>query len=282
MVWLNSKRDLLHYADSIYRLMEEKSQLRFKAGETNVLEKSASQSARQFYTNQLNMLELDVDIALRSFNALLQDDKQYSPQKTNLKMDLGQLLEVKNTDDLPMTKVWKQEAEAAKWRWKTEKARLMPDLNLGYNNLSISGFQTNAAGQEMYYDSGNRFSYITAGVSVPLFFGSQSAKSKAAKAEYQNLEAQSEAVKIEVSAQIQNASKEVQKFKQSLQYYENEGLANAQTIIDAANSQLRNGDIDYLQWVLVVNQAITIKNEHLDTVNNYNKALITLQTITNL
>jgi len=282
LVWLNSKRDLLHYADSIYRLMEEKSQLRFKAGETNVLEKSASQSARQFYTNQLNMLELDVDIALRSFNALLQDDKQYSPQKTNLKMDLGQLLEVKNTDDLPMTKVWKQEAEAAKWRWKTEKARLMPDLNLGYNNLSISGFQTNAAGQEMYYDSGNRFSYITAGVSVPLFFGSQSAKSKAAKAEYQNLEAQSEAVKIEVSAQIQNASKEVQKFKQSLQYYENEGLANAQTIIDAANSQLRNGDIDYLQWVLVVNQAITIKNEHLDTVNNYNKALITLQTITNL
>ncbi|RED26855.1 cobalt-zinc-cadmium resistance protein CzcA [Flavobacterium cutihirudinis] len=282
LIWLDSKRNLLHYADSIYRLMEEKSQLRFKTGETNVLEKSASQSARQFYSNQLNMIEIDVDIALRSFNALLQDDIIYVPQQSKIKMDSEQLTEIKITDELPLMKVWQQEAEAAKWRWKTEKARLMPDLSFGYNNLSITGFQTNAAGQETYYGSGDRFSYITAGISVPLFFGSQTAKSKAAKAEYQNLEAQSEAVKIEVSTQIQNASKEVQKYKQSLQYYESEGLVNAQTIIEAANSQLQNGDIDYLQWVLVVNQAITIKNEHLDTVNNYNKALIALKTITNL
>jgi cobalt-zinc-cadmium resistance protein CzcA len=282
LLWLENKRELLHYADSIYRLMEEKSKLRFKIGETNVLEKSASQSARQFYTNQLNMLKIDIDVTLRSFNALLQDDKNYAPLKTSIKMDAGSLTEAKTAEELPLIKLAQQEAEEAKWRWKTEKARLLPDFNFGYNNLSIIGFQSNSAGQDVDYDADNRFSYVTAGVSIPLFFGSQSAKSKAAEADYQNLTAQSEAVKIEVSLLTENASKEVEKYKESLQYYEKDGLNNAETIIEAANSQLQNGDIDYLQWVLVVNQAITIKNEYLDTVNNYNRALINLQRITNL
>jgi cobalt-zinc-cadmium resistance protein CzcA len=72
------------------------------------------------------------------------------------------------------------------------------------------------------------------------------------------------------------------KYKESLSYYENEGLKNATIIIDTANSQLENGDIDYLQWVLVVNQAITIKNEYLDRINDYNKAVIDWQTLNNL
>ncbi len=282
MQWLDSKRELLKYADSIYRLMEEKSQLRFKVGETNVLEKSASQSARQYYTNQLNMIQQDVDITLRSFNAVLQDSVSHIPQADNIKIDFSPLSEMQSADNLPLSKLWQHETEATKWRWKTERARLLPDFNLGYNNLSITGFQTNAAGQDTYYGTRNRFSYITAGISVPLFFGSHSAKNKAAKAEYQNYEAQAKAVKTELSAQLANAVKEVEKYSASLNYYETEGLANAQTIINAANDQLSNGDIDYLQWVVVVNQAIIIKNEYLDTVNNYNKAVIALQTLTNL
>ncbi len=282
LLWLNSKRELLKHADSIYRLMEEKSQLRFKVGETNVLEQSASQSARQYYTNQLNMIQQDIEITLRSFNAVLQDSVDYIPQAGNIKIDFSPVTEMQSADNLPLSKLWQNETEAAKWRWKAERARMLPDFNLGYNNLSITGFQTNAAGQDTYYDNSHRFSYITAGISIPLFFGSQSAKNMAAKAEYQNYQAQATAVKTELSAQLANAVKEVEKYSTSLEYYETEGLANAQTIITAANNQLGNGDIDYLQWVLVANQSITIKNEHLDTINNYNKAVILLQTLTNL
>ncbi|MFP9115631.1 CusA/CzcA family heavy metal efflux RND transporter [Flavobacterium sp. RHBU_3] len=280
--WLNGKKELLKYADSIYRLMEEKSQLRFKVGETNVLEKTASQSARQYYTNQLNMVQQDVTIALRSFNAVLQDSINYIPQEDSIKIQSASLSDTQSAEGLPLSRLWQQETEAAKWRWKTERARMLPDLTFGYNNVSITGFQTTESGQDIYYDTSHRFSYITAGISIPLFFGSQSSKNKAAKAEYQNYEAQAYAVKTELSAQLANAQNEVAKYRASLAYYETEGNINAQTIINAANDQLGNGDIDYLQWVMVVNQAITIKNEYLDTVNSYNKAVIALQTLTNL
>lgn len=280
--WLQHKKELLQYADSIYRQMEQKSELRFKTGETNILEKSASQSARQFYTNQLQMIQQDIAIALKSFNTVLQDSVRYAPQKTILKMDEKGLSEKRPVENLPAVTVWQHEAEGARWRWKTERARMLPDITLGYNNLSITGFQTNASGQEVFYDTGHRFSYINAGISLPLFFGSQSARSKAAKAEWKQYSAQAEAVKTELSAQMDNAISELEKYRESLNYFETQGLANAKTIIDAANSQLNNGDIDYLQWVLVVNQAITIKNEYLDTVNNYNKAVTWVQSLNNL
>jgi cobalt-zinc-cadmium resistance protein CzcA len=263
--------------------MEQKSELRYKAGETNVLEKSASQSARQFYTNQLTMVNKDIAITLKSFNTVLQDSLIHVPFSATIKNDFNMALnEKKNTANLPQIQLSNHEAQAAKWKWKTEQSRLMPDITVGYNNLSIIGAQTSAAGQEVYYDSSHRFSYVNLGLSIPLFFSSQSSRNKAAKIEYENYKIMAENTKIELTTEIANAVSEVEKYKESLNYYENEGLKNATVIIDAANSQLENGDIDYLQWVLVVNQAITIKNEYLDRINDYNKAIINLQTLNNL
>src|SRR5690606_14640718 len=114
---------------------------------------------------------------------------------------------------------------------------------------------TNKKGEEVLYDSRDRFGYINAGLSIPLFFGSRSAKNKAARAQWKDYSAQAEAMETELSAEVFNARKELLKYRENLDYYESEGLANAEAIIDAANSQLENGDIDYLRWVLVVNQA---------------------------
>jgi cobalt-zinc-cadmium resistance protein CzcA len=148
--------------------------------------------------------------------------------------------------------------------------------------LSIIGTQTTTLGQEIYYDSQQRFNYVSAGLSIPIFFTSQSERKRAAKAEYESYEVLSEAAKIEVKTTIENADREVKKYQESLEYYEKEGLKNAQTIIEASSSQFYNGEIDYLQWVIVLNQAITIKSEYLDALNAYNKAVITLQNLNNI
>jgi heavy metal efflux system protein len=282
LVWLQSKKKLLVYADSIYSLLEEKSDLRFKNGAANVLEKTASQSGRQFYTIQLGMIDKDIDITLTSYNRVLQDSLTYLPVADSIKIDFKNLQEIPLVEQLPAVQFSKHESEAAKWRWRTERSRMLPDITIGYNNISIIGTQTNASGQDTYYGSSNRFSYINAGLSIPLFFGSQSAKNKAAKAEWQTYETQLVAKKIELTTALENAVKEIFKYEEALKYYEQQGLKNANIIIEAANSQLSNGDIDYLQWVLEVNQAITIKTEYLDLVHSYNTAVITLQTLNNL
>ena len=283
LVWLREKKQLLVYADSIYRLLENKSILRFKSGAADVLEKATAQSNRQQYTNQLNMLTKDMAITLAQFNVILQDSVQYVPMVDSIKITSAiRIAKEDNTAGLPVVQLSEYGTAAAKWRWHAERAKLLPDFTIGYNNLSIIGAQTAANGQETYFDSNKRLSYVTAGISIPLFFSSQSARAAAAKSDWQAAEKQRDLVALELKTAWRNAVTEMEKYTAALQYYEQDGLTNATTIIAAANRQLEAGEIDYLQWVLVTNQAITIKNEYLDMVNNYNQAFIILQELNNL
>jgi hypothetical protein len=51
-----------------------------------------------------------------------------------------------------------------------------------------------------------------------------------------------------------------------VQYYESQGLRNADLIISTADAQFQAGEIDYLQWVILVDQAMTIKSEHIQAL----------------
>ena len=61
---------------------------------------------------------------------------------------------------------------------------------------------------------------------------------------------------------------------EKLTYFEKTGLPNAILISETANRQFLGGDINYLDWVMLVNQALTIHNSYIDTVNLYNESVI--------
>ena len=58
-------------------------------------------------------------------------------------------------------------------------------------------------------------------------------------------------------------------------------MNNAQLIIETANQQFANGDINYIEWVMLTNQAIAIKNEYLNGVYNLNESIIQLNYLSN-
>lgn len=66
--------------------------------------------------------------------------------------------------------------------------------------------------------------------------------------------------------QYQNALKETD-------YFQNDGLKNAETILKTANLQFYNGEINYLDYVLLVNQALDIRNRSIDSVKKLNDAV---------
>lgn len=46
---------------------------------------------------------------------------------------------------------------------------------------------------------------------------------------------------------------------------------------NAADQQLSAGEINYLDWVLIIGQYIGIESEYLDAVNNYNDNIIQME-----
>ncbi|MVN92927.1 CusA/CzcA family heavy metal efflux RND transporter [Mucilaginibacter aquatilis] len=282
LVWLNEKKKLLRYADSIYTLFERKTNLRFKVGEANILEKTTAQTHHQQINNQLNLVIGDEEIALKQFNILLNDSVAYVPAYQTLKPGVNaQLLTPADVNAFPQVQLYNHQAEAARWRWRTEKAKLLPDLFAGYNNQSIAGSQI-VNGLETNFGAGKRFNYVSAGVSIPIFAGAQSARISSAKVEWQLAQNRTAYAALQLKTEQHNAVRQIQKYAASLNYFEGQGLKNADLIINTASKQFTGGEIDYLQWVILVDQAISIRNEYLELLYNYNNSVIQAQKLYNL
>jgi len=280
---MTERKKLLMYADSVYRLFEAKSNLRFEKGSANILEKTAAQTHRQQITNQLNLLNSDLAILIKQFNMLLQDTQQYVPQILDPKIANRFTLpdSAIAVNQLPEAELAKHQQDVAQYRWKMEKARLLPDFTVGYNNQSLMGSQL-VGGQELYYNGKDRFGYVSAGIAIPLFLKAQSAKAAAAKLDWERNKKQTEYITFQLQNELKTAFDQVQKYRQSLAYYETDALKNADLIIQTADEQFQGGDIDYLQWVILVDQSITIKNEYIGALSSYNQAVIQLLKLNNL
>ncbi|MDR2148807.1 MAG: hypothetical protein LBE91_20390, partial [Tannerella sp.] len=69
--------------------------------------------------------------------------------------------------------------------------------------------------------------------------------------------------------------------QQAVDYFETVGLQNAQTISETANQQYLSGNIDYLERVLLVNQAIEIRSNYIETVRNRNMTIVEINSFVN-
>ena len=62
-----------------------------------------------------------------------------------------------------------------------------------------------------------------------------------------------------------------------LDEFENRSLPNAQKIRNVSEIKFSAGEINYLDFVVIINQAINIENEYLDLVKQINTLIIELQ-----
>ena len=84
-----------------------------------------------------------------------------------------------------------------------------------------------------------------------------------------------------MQSRYEQALLQYNKIASTINYYESSALPNANTIIQTANDQFQNGDINYLDWVLLTNQAIQIQNEYIDAVRELNKSVIEINSYIN-
>ncbi|MEJ1240902.1 CusA/CzcA family heavy metal efflux RND transporter [Chryseolinea sp. T2] len=275
---LLARRKLLLKADSLFREFADKSNLRLKAGEANVLESTSANTRRAQIAVQLRQLDRDLEIALRQFNLLLQDSVNVTPDGTSIRSDTADSESEVSIESLPQSSLLRYKQDAARYRWRTERARMFPDIVVGYNNQSLIGPQV-VEGQDRYFNANTRFSYVNAGITLPLFFKSQSARIEASKLEYLRAEKESVQHNRVMEAAITDARTEIEKYRESLLYYEGEGLQSARTIIQTADQKFNAGDIDFLQWVILVEQSIALETEYINTLSSYNTAVINLRNL---
>ncbi len=148
---------------------------------------------------------------------------------------------------------------------------------MAYNNTSIKG----TGADDKYYGAGTRFQSVQVGVGIPIFSRAQHSRISAQKIQQTLAENNYQAGVQQLQAQYEQALKAYGKALQAVSYYESEGLLHADAVISGANEQYLNGEINYLEWVLLINQSIGIRNEYIDAVNNLNNAIINIHALMN-
>ncbi|HEU4551326.1 MAG TPA: CusA/CzcA family heavy metal efflux RND transporter [Chitinophaga sp.] len=277
MLYLREKQQLLGYMDSLYAAFLDKATLRLQQGESNVVEKATAAAQRGQVGQQLYQLQQDYGILQSKLKLLLNTAADVEPDSTPLKMELPPMADTAALLQHPYLQLLAQQQQISHLQYSVEKARLLPDLFVAYSNTSIRG----TGADDKYYAAGDRFHSIQVGVGIPLFFQAQKARINAQKISQSLAENNYQAGVQQIQSQYTAAQQQYRRALQAVRYFEGAGLQNADTMIKGANEQFMNGEINYLEWVLITNQATGIRNEYIDALNNLNSAIINIHALMN-
>jgi cobalt-zinc-cadmium resistance protein CzcA len=266
--YLLEKRGLLLKTDSLYNEFLQKANLRFEKGESNILEKATAENQQGQIAIQLKQLEQDIQIAQIQFQLVLKTNTVYIPSTESFKMEFANA-NFTGSEQHPRVLFLQQQKQIALANTQFQKSKLSPDLVFGYNNTSIRG----TGADDKYYPSSKRFQAVQVGVGIPIFNGAQKAVISAARVKESIAENIYEIGLQTLNAEKKTVSLEYQKYLESSKWYENKGLKSAETISKTATKQFVNGEINYLDWVVLMNQVVTIQSQYVDVIKNLNETI---------
>lgn len=263
--------------DSIYSAFLKAAALRYKTGETNLLEKTTAETQYNEVKNQMMKNQSDIVAARSELRRLLNttDSIIVTPGqfvKTTEAIPYADSSIVKN----PLLAYQKQQIVIADKNINLEKSRSGPDFTVGYFNQSIIGVQ-NVNGQDRNFSGSNRFQGVQAGISLPLFFKPYAARIKAAKIDKQVSESQYSLFQTNLQSQYQQAYQDVIKNARSIEYYEKSALPNTNLILKQGQIAFRSGDIGYIEFAQALRTYSEIRFNYLQAINQYNQSVYTLQ-----
>ena len=83
--------------------------------------------------------------------------------------------------------------------------------------------------------------------------------------------------KATTESQVSQLFKSLEKTRKILQYYEEGALLLAEEQITTAELASKEGEIDYVNYITILNSAIRIKQTQLQYINQYNQQAIEVQ-----
>ncbi|CAN5455732.1 CusA/CzcA family heavy metal efflux RND transporter [soil metagenome] len=273
--YIEAKQKLLERTDSIYARYQKVAQLRFEKGESNLLEKTTLDNQVQQLHVQIQMLQSDKRMAQAELAVLLDTTAVFQLADTLNAVTI--LFDSTTLSKHPFLHYYEQQQKIATAQTQFEKAKLQPDLLLGYSNQSIIGYQMSKDRTETYYDGGKRFSTVQLGIGIPIFNKAQKARVKAAEQKEIITGASTELAMQQLNLNLQQQWNEYLKYLQVVQYYKSSALAQSEVIIKTANLNYKNGEINYIEWGTLISNSINLQSQYIDALKAFNNGRTELE-----
>jgi cobalt-zinc-cadmium resistance protein CzcA len=284
LAFFQAKQQLLTRQDSLYTNFARASGIRYKTGESNLLEKATAESALYEVKTLLVQNEADIRIYQTQLQTLLNTAEPVAIADTTLTkrpyhLDTAQAPESLSAIN-PTMALAQQRVEVGQRNQELERSRLLPEFTVGYFNQSLIGFQNTsgvAGATEQFFNASKRFTGFTAGISIPLWFRPQVARIQAAGLGQKVAQANADLLQKNLNGQYNEAVQQYLKYQQSVVYYEQNALPQAELILQHAQKSFRGGDIGYVEYLQGLNRALSIHTTYLDILNQHNQAILRIE-----
>lgn len=264
LLLLKSKEEILKEVDSIYGEYVRISDIRFKKGESNILENAHHRIEQSTIQMQLKDLKNSLRIVEMQFQLLLNTPVLHTPRKDALTI---RYTKEHATDPQrhPFVRQSKQSIDIARAKQALEESRYLPDLQIGISNQSIQG----VGADNVLYPMSRRFTSISLGIGIPHPFGSQKAIVEASKTAVKISETEYEYQLKKLTVELQTAKIGRDSLFNTLTNYEQQQLPLIKTVREAADIQYKAGEITYLEWTAAMHQTMEIQSQYIDVLQRY-------------
>jgi len=273
---LREKERLLVKVDSLFDSFQQKSKLQLATGEKNGIEFANTTIQRAGIQQQLTNLKKYKQELISQFQILLHAEEIIQPIQTDIKANLSLKIDSTLVLDHPLLAMAEKQIEIEELKMNIQKSYFIPDFNLRYNNMSMRG----SGADDIFYSGSKRFQSLSLGVGIPVFNRNIRTNLKSLdiqkKIAENNFETQKESL-------LEEYKKALYSYKENLrivEYYEVNVLPSAQSIYQKANLQLLEGEISFIEWGFLVNQAIDAENNYIDGVKMLNESIIRIHFLT--
>lgn len=258
----------LQRQDSLYDAIASSADRQFEAGTIDFLAKTFAHTQAGEINNQLAQTREEYGAVMRQLNLYtgFRDSIKTAPlariTDDSIEPDFDSSIVRTN----PSIQYFEQMKNVNAKTLEVERNKALPGLVFGYLNQGSKSTDT-------YY----RF---RVGFTVPLWFWQYSGNIKAARTGVEIAAQESKAQQMSLSADMVQVYADLRKFGQSLEYYERRGLKQTDDIVSSARRFFESGQLDYVSYLRNINEAYLIKARYLETLRNYNQAVITLNYLT--
>jgi len=276
LAFAKARHQLLVKQDSIYAGFLKSASLRYKTGETNLLEKTTAETQRNEVENQLRQSESTLLVLRTKLKTLLNaNELPEISENSFLPINFSILDDTASINANPSLAYMRQQVEVAQGQKKVEVAKFAPDLLLGFFSQTLIGTPVSENG--INASVRDRFTGFQIGVSIPLWFAPYQGRVKAAEYNQQVAQSSYQYYLTTLRGQSEQAVQQYVQNKNSLEYYQASALPNAELILKQSEAAFRNGEIGYVEYFLGLRNALAIKEGYLQTLNNYNQSIIYIE-----
>lgn len=176
----------------------------------------------------------------------------------------------------PHLKLLLQESEIKQKEKILERNKTLPDLVMGYFNLSIYG-PANIGQGDYFLTTSTRMQGFTVGLNVPLWLQPHIAKIKAAEIGKKQAASVYQYNLDVFEGEFRQTLLQYQKCRNSIDLYKQSPFSNSSQVIEQAFKSFSSGGTGLAEYLAIVSHALQTETNYLNAINENNQAVVKLE-----